>query len=215
MPSRNLDMLAQLVSLNLQKQRTPRVQRNIKDSLSPKKSGPSFGKSGKFIILKELGLVEVPESFVHKSCIANFLKRNWNPNAINDINSAFSDTNYPNPTKEMRPNEKYNVWIIGQKVQETTSSERLMALDEENGLLLGAQGIVLVHEQKRQQLPKGYWYASLDNETNLWIADTQDKHGVPCLISYADGGYAIDIGDFENPFPPNVAFLCFKELKTS
>ena len=69
----------------------------------------------------------------------------------------------------MKPGDRFRVRVFKQTVGGTTTSEeRLAFLKSQNAVLTGAQGASLVFEEKRDQLPKGYWHTSLDENGRLW-----------------------------------------------
>jgi len=63
-------------------------------------------------------------------------------------------------------------------------------------LLAGAQGASVVWEQKKDQLPKGYWYCSFDEKDRLPLLGGYCR--VPYLNACSDGGFDFVLGRFES-----------------
>ncbi len=76
----------------------------------------------------------------------------------------------------------------------------------------GAQGASLVFDQKRDQLPKGKWYASFDEKHRLW-KDAHGNHGVPDVDASSDGDFWFGLGYFEDVWDVDDAFLCFCDIE--
>ncbi|MBU4284801.1 hypothetical protein KKF60_01645, partial [Patescibacteria group bacterium] len=81
-------------------------------------------------------------------------------------------------------------------------------LKTQNVVLTGAQGVSLVFEQKREDLPKGYWYVSFDEKEALW-KDADGSHRVPHVRRYSGGDWYFDLGTFENVWYNDHCLLCF------
>ncbi|MBU4285222.1 hypothetical protein KKF60_01480, partial [Patescibacteria group bacterium] len=81
-------------------------------------------------------------------------------------------------------------------------------LKTQNVVLTGAQGVSLVFEQKREDLPKGYWYVSFDEKEALW-KDAGGDHRVPGVDRYSDGGWYFRLGFFEDVWYDYRCLLCF------
>lgn len=113
----------------------------------------------------------------------------------------------------MKPGDKLRVRVFKQVVPGTTTSEeRLAVLSVQKAVHTGAQGASLVFEQKRDQLPKGYWYASFDEKDHLW-EDAGGCHRVPDVRASSDGGFDFYLGDLEYVWSDDRAFLCFCDVE--
>ena len=171
----------------------------------------------KFALLVDLGIITVPDDYDHATCLAKFhAKHQGGKNkSFYYYNDNITDKNFPNPTRILKPGDKLRVRAFKQIVGgSTTSEERLAFLATQKAIYTGAQGASLVFEQKRDQLPKGKWYASFDEKEALW-SDAGGGHGVPCVDRHSDGGFWFNLGRFESDWDDDHCLLCFCDLEPS
>jgi hypothetical protein len=167
----------------------------------------------KFALLVDLGIITVPDDYLHDKRLTKFGKQNRKK--FYYYNDDITDKNFPNPTRVLKPGDKLRVRVFKQVVGgATTSSEDRMAfLATQKAIHTGAQGASLVFDQKRDQLPKGKWYASFDRKNRL-LADAGGNHGVPRLYrGHSDGALVFDLGRFESVRDVDAAFLCFCDVE--
>ena len=161
----------------------------------------------KFALLVDLGIITVPDDYVHDKRLTTFGKQNRKK--FYYYNAEITDKNFPNPTRVLKPGDKLRVRAFKQVVGGTTTSkERMAFLATQKATHTGAQGASLVFEQKRDELPKGKWYASFDEPERLW-KDAGGRHRVPFVGAYSDGDFEFDLDYFENVWIDYDAFLCF------
>ena len=164
----------------------------------------------KFALLVDLGIITVPDDYVHDKRLTKFGKQNRKKFYYSD---EITDKNFPNPTRVLKPGDKLRVRAFKQIVPGTTTSEERMAfLATEKAIHTGAQGASLVFDQKRDQLPKGKWYTSFDEKDRLW-ADAGGNPEVPNVLCYSGGGFQFPLGVFENVWDDGYAFLCFCDVE--
>ncbi len=121
----------------------------------------------RFVLLKDLGVIVVPKDYEHKTRLKLFKEKNKEKFFFYSDFIA-DDDRFDDPAQILKPGDKLHVSVLKQIISgRTTSDERLMFLKSKNAILLGVQGVSLVFEQKRDELPKGHWYTSLDEE-NRW-----------------------------------------------
>ena len=165
----------------------------------------------KFALLVDLGIITVPDDYDHAKQLAVFMKKNRKK--FYGVNDNITDANFPNPTRILKPGDKLRVRAFKQVVVGTTTSEERMAfLATQKAIHTGAQGASLVFDQKRDQLPKGKWYASFDEKDRLWT-DAGGSHRVPGVDAHSDGDFCFDLGSFENVWDDDGAFLCFCDIE--
>lgn len=173
---------------------------------------PSSEPTEKFALLVDLGIITVPEDYDHATALANFGKKNRKK--FHYYNDAITDKNFPNPTRVLKPGDKLRVRAFKQVVGGTTTSEERMAfLATQKAIHVGAQGVSLVWDQKRDQLPKGKWYTSFDEKDRLWT-DADGRHRVPDVRCFSDGAFEFDLGYFGLVWDGDRAFLCFCDLES-
>lgn len=163
----------------------------------------------KFALLVDLGIITVPDDYVHDKRLTTFGKQNRKK--FYCYNDEITDKNFPNPTRVLKPGDKLRVRALKQVVGGmTTSEERMAFLATQKAIHTGAQGASLVFDQKRDQLPKGKWYASFDEKDRLW-ADADGDHRVPFVDCDSGGAFEFDLGRFEGVWNDDGAFLCITD----
>lgn len=166
--------------------------------------------SMKFAELVNLGHVEAPADYSHVKRIGMFLKRDRSK--FSDVKPEINDTNFPRPSRIIKPGDKFLVRVF-QQIEHyghtTTMDDRLKFLALHNAVHTGPQGASLVFEQKRAHLPVDTWYASLDEDCEESVDDTE---GVSGLIRYSDGTFCWHLGCFEHLWVNTRAFFCFTEV---
>lgn len=164
-------------------------------------------KQEKFALLADLGILTVPDGYVHEKWLAGFCKQNRKK--FYYYNDDIADKNFPNPTRILKPGDKLRVRAFMQVAAGTTTSkERMAFLATQKAIHTGAQGASLVFVQKRDLLPKGKWYSSFDESDRLW-KDTDGDLRVPGVSAYAAGDFDFYLGYFEYDWDGGYAFLCF------
>ncbi len=164
----------------------------------------------KFALLVDLGIITVPETYLHETQLTTFGKQNRKK--FYHYNNEITDKNFPNPTRVLKPGDKLRVRAFKQVVGDTTTSEECMAfLATQKAIHVGVQGASLVWDQKRDQLPKGKGYVSFDEKDRLWTHADGD-HGVPRVDAGSDGDFGFSLGYFELVWRDGSAFLCFTEV---
>lgn len=177
----------------------------------PTRQGAPAEPTEKFALLVDLGIITVPDDYDHATALAKFGKKNRKK--FYYYNEAITDENFPNPTRVLKPGDKLRVRAFKQVVGGTTTSEERMAfLATQKAIHVGAQGASLVWDQKRDQLPKGKWYASFDEKDHLWT-DAGGRHRVPYVLCPSDGAFEFYLGYFERVWRGDGAFLCFCDVE--
>jgi hypothetical protein len=161
-----------------------------------------------FELLADLGVIVVPDDYDHARCLAAF--KEAHRIGFYCYNEDITDDHFPNPSRVLKPGDRLRVKAYKQVVRgDTTSVERMKYLKSQNMTVhVGAQGASLVYLQKKDELPKGLWYASFDEKERLW-ADAVGYHGVPYVEARSGGGFHFDLGCFERDWTQDDAFLGF------
>lgn len=144
----------------------------------------------KFALLVDLGIITVPADYIPTN--------------------EFAGGNFPNPSWVLKPGQR--LWVRAHKQVlsgTTTSEERMQFLASLGSHYTGAQGVKLVHDHKRNQLPKGYWYCSFDEKNRLWL-DSERFHRVPGVSARSHGDFLFfRLGFFRKPWGDGDAILSF------
>jgi len=161
----------------------------------------------KFALLVDLGIITVPDDYVHEKRLATFRKQNHKKFYYYD--NAITDAKFPNPTRILKPGDKFCVRAFKQVVGGTTTSkERMAFLATQKAVHTSAQGVSLVFDQKRDQLPKGKRYVSFDEKDRLWT-DANGRSRVPGVHCDLGGDFIFFLFYFERVWLDSDAFLCF------
>lgn len=165
----------------------------------------------RFTLLADLGIITIPAEYVHATQLATFKKKYREK--FYGYNDNTTDANFPNPTRILKAGDALHVraWGHAKAGMTTSSDERMEFLRAQRSVFTGAQGASLVFEQKRQELPKGKWYASFDEPDRLW-ADSYGWHGVPEVRADRVGDFYFNLGGFELPWDDGNAFFSFSDV---
>src|SRR3989344_4543850 len=165
----------------------------------------------KFALLVDLGIITVPDDYAHEKWLTTFREQNHKKFFYYD--KAITDAKFPNPTRILKPGEKFCVRAFKQVVGGTTTSkERMAFLATQKAIHTSAQGMSLVFDQKRDQLSKGKRYTSFDEKDRLWT-DADDHHRVSDVYCHSDGYFNFYLGNFEDVWDVSHAFLCFCDIE--
>lgn len=174
---------------------------------------PSLESTEKFALLVDLGTITVPGDYDHATALESFRERNRSK--FLHYSDDLTDQNFPNPTRVLKPGDRFRVRVFGQVVDHltTTSEERMAFLATQGAVHVDAQGASLVFEQKGDLLPKNKWCASFDGERRLW-ANASGDHGVPRVFRGTDDGdFRFRLGAFEVVWDGDDALLCFCDVE--
>lgn len=173
---------------------------------------PNKMKSKKFAVEIDLGVINVPKDYVQSNQISLFNKRKER-DEFRDYDSNINDENFSSPSYFLKPEDKLGVFVYKQVVSEATSSlERINFLSKNNSIFTGPQGLLLVWEQKRDLLPKGFWYQSFDYLDNLW-KDSNGDNMVPIMYFLRDDNYYFRLGNEKSKWDYLYYFLYFYLIK--
>lgn len=161
--------------------------------------------AGRFALLLDLGIITVPRGFDPFG--------GKNREKIHRFDDEINDKNFSNPTRVLKPGDKFRVRAFKQVIDDSrTSDERMAFLRSEKAVFTGVQGVILVWKQKRDQLPKGKWYTSFDEPDRLW-KDESGYHRLPSIFFYSDGGYAFHPRKFGLNWNEDDIILCFCDVE--
>ena len=203
---------------SVRRRRNSRNQKALKKVLSecllPDFALPASPSIEKFALLADLGVITVPADYVHGTRLTSFRAKHQDgeTKSFYRYNDALTDANFPNPGRILEPGDRLRVRAFKQVIRgATTSLERMAFLETQKAIYYtGAQGASLVWEQKRDKLPKGYWYSSFDEEERLW-RDAHDRYRVPFVSADSDGDFSFNLGHLEVDWNCISAFVSFCE----
>ncbi|MCL5012114.1 MAG: hypothetical protein M1320_01695 [Patescibacteria group bacterium] len=159
----------------------------------------------RFEFIKQFKLT-VPTDYNHASQLATFAKDHKKEFYSYDDN--ITDTNFAKATNKLVPGKTYTVKIFGIK-QTIQSRDGLGLVVSQKGILAGAQGVSLVYQLAKDELPKdNKSYLSFDEESALSVGSF-GYHRVPGVRHYVDDTFAFGLGDFGHAWDSGNCVLCF------
>ena len=162
----------------------------------------------KFYFVKAIQ-VTVPEDYDHATQLTTFHNKNYEK--FSSYNSNITDGDFSKVSHRLVPGKTYTVKIFGiHKSEVATSKECIKKYKQEKAFFVGAQGVSVLWEENRKDLPKGKWYASFDEKENLPVAD--GYHWVPHVFARSRGDFDFRLGNFEDDWNDRDCLLCFCDL---
>lgn len=153
----------------------------------------------------------VPQKYTHGTQLATFAAFAKNKSEkFYFYNDSITDANYAKATQKLVPGKTYGVKIFGIK-QRVTSEDCLAFLATQRAILVGAQGVSLTRQLKREQFPVEKWTVSFDEKDALW-EDADGDHGVPLVDRDSDGDWSFDLGYFGRDWNDAHCLVCFCDL---
>ena len=165
----------------------------------------------KFSLLMDLGIITVPEDYLHSNQLEKFSE---DKSAFNLYNASVNDLNFANPSRILEPGDKLHVRVFRHDGGWVSLKECLSFLDSRQAVYPGAQGASLVFAQKRMQLPQDdAGYASLDTEERLLFVPEKNCRGVPCISAHSDDTFDFLLCRHDTALGVNVNLLCFTHVE--
>ncbi|MEK7512900.1 MAG: hypothetical protein AAB601_01755 [Patescibacteria group bacterium] len=122
------------------------------------------------------------------------------------FNDAITDGNFRNATQKLVPGKTYKAKLF--RIKKTVTSDDCLGLYKAVGAILtGAQGMSLVYQLKKDELPKGKWTISFDEKDALWQVP-DGSHRVPGVRAHSVGDFGFDLGGFEGGWNSDDVVLC-------
>lgn len=174
---------------------------------------PEIPDKKKFTLFSDLGTIVVPDGYDHATCLEKFRKAHREK--LIGYNENTTDANFSHVTNKLVPGRTLRVLAWRQIASVIkTSDEHIAFLAMQNSILVGAQGVTLVFSQKKNQLPRGYWYYSFDEKKGLW-KDAEGYHRVPGVFADNFGRFAFGLSAIETTWLYNSVFLSFHDEPVS
>lgn len=148
--------------------------------------------------------VAVPKNYDHATWLGSFAKKHRQEFYF--YHDGVTDANFAKATQKLVPGKTYAVKIFG-ITQRVSSEDCLGFLKTQKAVLVGAQGLTLAWEQKKEQLPKGKWMVSFDEKDALPSLD--GGHRVPYVHAPSGGDFRLNLGSFGTDWYVADCLLCF------
>ncbi len=154
----------------------------------------------RFEFVKEFQ-VTVPKDYNHGTQLGTLKKEEFYY-----FNDAITDRNFRNATQKLVPGKTYTAKLFS--IKKTVTSLDCLGLYKAVGAILtGAQGMSLVYQLKKDELPKGKWTVSFDQKDALWQGSDGD-HRVPYVYADSGGDFWFSLGFFGDGWPSDFVVLC-------
>ena len=150
--------------------------------------------------------IRVRPLYKHATQLASFKKNHGSE--FNYYNDAITDENFSKATTNLSPGQKLRAKIFAIKPGMRAKSEQCLDfLQSQKVILAGAQGLSLVYDTSKEELPKGKWTISFDKKDALWL-DGAGYHRVPHISAASDGDFRFILGVFEDAWHDDFCLLC-------
>jgi hypothetical protein len=157
----------------------------------------------RFELIKEFKM-RVPSTYDHASQLDTFCEAHIGE--FFHYDSDITDAHFMCASRKLIPGKTYIVKIFDLK-EMMSSLECLAFLALYNAVLAGAQGIALVYQEKKDELPVGKMTISLDEEDALWT-DPDGHRRVPRMYHLFGDRYMFGLNHFEDSWGGNCCLLC-------
>ncbi|MEK7465174.1 MAG: hypothetical protein AAB631_00135 [Patescibacteria group bacterium] len=155
----------------------------------------------RFMVLKTFSLT-VPKNYRHERQLDSLKLRDFY-----SFNDDVTDKNFRNATQKLVPGKTYKVKIVN--IGSRSTSEELMGVyAREKAIFVGAHGLSLAWQLKKDEFPVGKWTLSFDKKEALW-KDPDGDHRVPHVYRLSVGDYEFNLGYFEGGWNSADCVLCF------
>jgi hypothetical protein len=164
-------------------------------------------KAGKQLLVQKFKLIKTiefltPLEYNHGKQLSTLDKKKFY-----FFNDAITDVNFQNVLDKFIPGKKYLVKFIGIGGS-VTSEDCLQVYTDHKAFLVGAQGLSLLWQQKKEEFPVGKWSVSFDKKNHLYRG-ADGNHRVPRVYRDSDGDYEFDLGDFGNDWGDGYVLVLF------
>ncbi len=151
----------------------------------------------------------VPKGYNHGTQLATFAKY-AKDEKFRYLNGEINDANYVKATNKLVPGKTYGVKIFQIKTR-VTSEDNLAFLASQRAILVGAQGISLARQLKKNEFPVGKFTVSFDEKDALW-EDSDGSHRVPGFYRLSGGDWEFSLGGFEYDWYDVHCLFCLCDL---
>lgn len=162
----------------------------------------------------------VPPDYDHTTQIDRFAGRVHESADIMFFEKNLTSKNFQDASIKLMPGKTYAVKIypvFAPKEQAVSSRDCLGFLRKQGAILTGVQGLTLVYDLKRDELPPEMWTLSFDEETALWSEPSSSGNyaRVPGIRRYLKESSAdrweFPLGSFKNSWHRGDCLLAFLE----
>jgi hypothetical protein len=150
--------------------------------------------------------VVVPKGYDHGTRLDSFCREHANKFYI--YNKDITDENFGQATTQLNPGRKFTVKVF-QITERVTSEDCLSYLYSQGAVFVGAQGLTLAWEQKKNCLPVNRWSVSFDEKPAFFKGRGSNAVWVPYMGRKMRGPFEFCIGDSRCFWYDDACLLCF------
>ncbi len=161
-------------------------------------------QNDKFSLLKTFKII-VPKNYKHNKQLSTQNKKDFY-----GFNSDITDANFAKATNQLAAGKTYQVKIFAIN-KSVTSEECLALLKSQQAILVGAQGLSIIWELKKEEFPTSKWTVSFDEKKALW-QDDDGYRRVPDIYGYSDGDWYFYLSYFESNWHSDYCLLCVCDI---
>jgi len=153
--------------------------------------------------------VTLPENYEHATWLASFAAKHRKGFSYG-YNDNVTDANFAGATQKLMPGKTYGVkiWDIG-RGENVSSPDCVLFYKTQKMLLVGAQGLTLAWEQKKDEFSKGKWTASFDEEKALPYHFGYRYRMVPYVRVRSGDDFGLDLCGFARGWGSSDCLLGF------
>lgn len=158
-------------------------------------------------ILREEFKFTVPEDYNHGTQLAEFMQKNGEEFNLYH-KPGLTDKNFNNPTHRLCPKKNYLVKLFSVLKEGLTFEDNLRFLKSHKALLVGAQGLSLLYQLRKDKFSAGTSVVSFDEKSRLWKDDGLNRR-IPLIERRFDGSLDFIFRSSEETLRENDCLLCF------
>lgn len=169
--------------------------------------------SHSFALVKDLGVITIPKRADRRTCLGSFARRHRAK--FVQYRDELTDENFPEPSRILKPGDQLRARIFKKVSPGWSSPDELLAfLKLQNAVLVGAQGLTYLWEQKDKQLPPNRCLFSLDQEEHLWEHEILGPMAPYLFQNVIAGSFEFKLGAFRMNWRKthNYCLVCFTEV---
>lgn len=185
----------------------PLVVKETKSGISLIKKQDIFNK---FNLESDLGIMTIPNGYIHEDYPKRFYEKYCKDKRyFFNTSPRLMEGNF-HPSRILEPGERIKICAYSE-IEKTTYLERIQFLSSKGSVFFGVEGLLMLWEQKRSNLPGPNNYLSFDFIKNLWC-DFSGSFRVPSLSIDSKKVHHLNLGYPEEPLFKKSVILGFYPL---
>ena len=165
----------------------------------------------KFILVTHFE-INVPKSYVHEEQLDGF--RFKNAPLFKRFSASLSDKTWADAAEPLKPGKTYEVRIFS-FAEEVTYEDCKKFCESKGALLVGAQGLSLLWEMKKERLPLDKALLSFNNLDAYPTAMKENEHIyiLPFIARFSNGSWWLELITVKKTLNSDYCLVCFFKKK--